>query len=200
MAKEFKFYSTKLRFLFINRNAIAIYGYRLQCKKFARRAKFKCMVDIDKFELNKKDLKINLKINCDAQVFLSQIYKKIKNYKSSDDWIKYCKEIRKKYPIVIKKMKSEKRFINSYYFVDKLCKNLSSNTTIVTDMGFSFTSAHQAFQNKSNQNFFTNSGHAPMGWGLPAAIGAYFSKKKSNNLCEWWTSDEHTGIIYNHAP
>ena len=48
-------------------------GYN--AKKFARRAKFKCIVDIDKFELNKKDLN-KFKKNCDAQVFLSQIYKK----------------------------------------------------------------------------------------------------------------------------
>ena len=39
-------------------------------------------------------------------------------------------------------------------------------------MGFSFTTSHQAFKNKKDQTFFTNSGHAPMGWGLPASIGA----------------------------
>jgi acetolactate synthase-1/2/3 large subunit len=156
-------------------------GYN--AKKFARRAKFKCMVDIDEFELKKKDLKINLKINCDAQIFLSKIYKKIQKYNSPDNWIKYCNQIRKKYPILLEKMKNQKRFINSYYFVDKLSQNLSPNTTIVTDMGFSFTSAHQAFKNKDNQSFFTNSGHAPMGWGLPAAIGAYFSKKNNQIIC-----------------
>ena len=48
-------------------------------------------------------------------------------------------------------------------------------------MGFSFTTTHQALEVTGNQNFFTNSGHAPMGWGLPAAIGAFFSKKKSNS-------------------
>ena len=47
-------------------------------------------------------------------------------------------------------------------------------------MGFSFTTSHQALDVKENQNFFTNSGHAPMGWGLPAAIGAFYSKKNLN--------------------
>ena len=51
-------------------------------------------------------------------------------------------------------------------------------------MGFSFTTSHQAFKIKDNQNFYTNSGHAPMGWGLPAAIGTFFAKKsKSNIIC-----------------
>ena len=52
-------------------------------------------------------------------------------------------------------------------------------------MGFSFTTTHQALEIKNNQKFFTNSGHAPMGWGLPAAIGSYYSNKKlkSNLIC-----------------
>ena len=48
---------------------------------------------------------------------------------------------------------------------------------IVTDMGFSFTSTHQAFKVKEGQTFYTNSGHAPMGWGLPASVGAFYGKK-----------------------
>ena len=38
---------------------------------------------------------------------------------------------------------------------------------------------------KETQTFYTNSGHAPMGWGLPAAIGSYYANKKnkSNVIC-----------------
>ena len=52
-------------------------------------------------------------------------------------------------------------------------------------MGFSFTTTHQALEIRGNQKLYTNSGHAPMGWGLPAAIGAYYSNKnkKSNIIC-----------------
>ena len=52
-------------------------------------------------------------------------------------------------------------------------------------MGFSFTTTHQALEIKDNQNFYTNSGHAPMGWGLPASIGAFYAKKdsKSQIIC-----------------
>ena len=45
-------------------------------------------------------------------------------------------------------------------------------------MGLSFVGTHQAFKTKKNQKIYTNSGHAPMGWGLPAAIGASFAKNK----------------------
>ena len=55
---------------------------------------------------------------------------------------------------------------------------LKNNEIIVTDMGLSFVGTHQAFKIKKDQKLFTNSGHAPMGWGLPAAIGSYYASKK----------------------
>jgi acetolactate synthase-1/2/3 large subunit len=56
-------------------------------------------------------------------------------------------------------------------------------------MGFSFTSTHQAFKVKNDQNFHTNSGHAPMGWGLPAAVGAFFGKNNPNKKIICLTGD-----------
>ena len=158
-------------------------GYN--AKKFASKAKFKAMVDIDKNELNKKDLKIDLKIQSDAKVFLSKLFKKLNKYNSEENWYKYCLKVRKKYPILIKKMIKEKKYVNSYFFVKTLSKLTKKNDKIITDMGFSFTTTHQALDIKETQTFYTNSGHAPMGWGLPAAIGSYYANKKnkSNVIC-----------------
>ena len=50
-------------------------------------------------------------------------------------------------------------------------------------MGLSFCWNTSNFYAKQNQNVFTNSGHAPMGWGLPAAIGAYFASNKGSVIC-----------------
>ena len=50
-------------------------------------------------------------------------------------------------------------------------------------MGLSFVGTHQTIIVKKNQRVFTNSGHAPMGWGLPAAIGVYFANKNNNIIC-----------------
>jgi len=150
-------------------------------KDFARNAKFKAMVDIDNYELKKKNLKLNLRIESDAKYFLEELFKKLKNYKLNQKWIDYCNYVRKKNPILIDKMINEKKYVNSYYFVKNLSKRTKPKDTIITDMGFSFTTSHQAIDIKNNQKFFTNSGHAPMGWGLPAAIGAYYANKKSNS-------------------
>ena len=150
-------------------------GY--DAKDFARCAKTKIMVDIDNNELKKKDMKLDLKIACDARYFIEKLYKYMKDFKKNSDWINYCQKIRTKYPIVISSMKKQKKYVNSYYFVDTLSEVLNKKDTIVTDMGFSFTSTHQAFKVKDGQTFYTNSGHAPMGWGLPASVGAFYGKK-----------------------
>ena len=158
-------------------------GYN--AKKFAAKAKFKVMVDIDPKELNKTDLKIDLKIKSDAKFFLKKLFDKLKRYHSSNEWLNYCQNIRKKYPILVKKMIDEKMYVNSYFFVKALSRYTKKHDSIITDMGFSFTTTHQALDVKDDQTFFTNSGHAPMGWGLPAAIGAYYAKRKSkaNLIC-----------------
>ena len=153
-------------------------------KDFARCAKIKIMVDIDKKELNKKNMKIDLKIACDARYFLEKLYKYMKNFKKNSNWINYCQKLKAKYPIVINSMKKQNKYVNSYYFVDKLSEVLNTRDTVITDMGFSFTSTHQAFRVKNGQIFHTNSGHAPMGWGLPAAVGAFHAKNNINKKKE----------------
>lgn len=150
-------------------------GYN--AKRFAKNANYKVMVDIDKNELKKNDIYINLKVKEDAKIFLTKLYKNLKNLKKNNYWNNYCKNVRKKYPILIKSMKNEKKYVNSYFFVNTLSKILKQKDKIITDMGFSFTTSHQAMEIKKDQIFYTNSGHAPMGWGLPAAIGAYFADK-----------------------
>ena len=60
---------------------------------------------------------------------------------------------------------------------------MKKDDVTVTDMGLSFVGTHQAFKIKKGQRLFTNSGHAPMGWGLPAAIGAYYATKKNRIIC-----------------
>ena len=71
----------------------------------------------------------------------------------------------------------------TYFFVKTLSKLTKKNDKIITDMGFSFTTTHQALDIKESQTFYTNSGHAPMGWGLPAAVGACFAKNKKQVIC-----------------
>ena len=150
---------------------------------FARKAK-KIMVDIDKNETKKCRVNLDMRINCDANYFLKKLYDYMpKKIGLSAGWNKYCSSIRKKYPIVLKKFVYQKKYLNSYYFIENLSNYLNKKDVIVTDMGLSFVGTHQAFKVKKGQKLYTNSGHAPMGWGLPAAIGACYANKKKRVVC-----------------
>ncbi len=156
-------------------------GYN--AKDFARNAK-KIMIDIDIKEIQNTNIKLNKKICCDAKYFLKTLLKFLpKKYKPSKNWLIYCENVRKKYPIVLKEFKLQKKYINSYDFIETLSSVLKENDIIVTDMGLSFVGTHQAFKVKKGQKLYTNSGHAPMGWGLPAAIGASFASKNKKIVC-----------------
>ena len=156
-------------------------------KDFARKAKI-VMIDIDSKELKNTRVLANYKLKTDAGYFLDKLVKELpKKIHLDKNWLDYCKKVRKKYPIVLDQYKKQKKSINSYYFIDILSDILKPKDVVVTDMGLSFVGTHQAFKVKKGQRVFTNSGHAPMGWGLPAAIGAYYasieSKGKKNIIC-----------------
>lgn len=160
-----------------------ITGYN--SKDFARKAKTRIVVDIDENEINKKTLNFNYRIKSDADYFINKLSYYLKKYKFENKnlWIEYCNYIRKQYPILSHNQINVKKYVNSYFFIDKLSLILPNNNTVVTDMGLSFVGTHQAFKVKKGQKLFTNSGHAPMGWGLPAAVGACFSNFKKNTVC-----------------
>ena len=160
-------------------------GYN--AKDFARKAKI-VMVDIDSKELRNTRVLADYKLKVDANYFFDRLNKELsQNINLEKKWLDYCKKVRKKYPIVLDQYKKQKKTINSYYFVETLSDLLKSKDIVVTDMGLSFVGTHQAFKVKRGQRVFTNSGHAPMGWGLPAAIGAYNASiettGKKNIIC-----------------
>ena len=155
-------------------------------KDFGRNAKI-VIVDIDKNELKNNQVNSHLKINLDANLFLNRLNKSIskKSYNklSTSNWINYCKSIRLKYPILTSNQINQNKYVNSYFFVSCFPNVFKSKYQIITDMGLSFVGTHQALKVSKGQILYTNSGHAPMGWGLPAAIGAYFANKKIKTIC-----------------
>jgi|TARA_Y100000294_G_scaffold56423_1_gene53438 acetolactate synthase-1/2/3 large subunit len=177
-------------FIIQNSDLMFIIGARLSIpqisynfKDFGRNA-FKIMVDIDKAELGKKTLDIDIKINADAGFFLKKIDNIFEGVKVDySNWLDFCNNLEKKYPLVLKEWKKAKDPLNSYNFIDFLSEKLKGDDVIVTDMGLAFTGTHQSFRVKKGQRFYTNSGFASMGWGLPAAIGACFGNSNKRVIC-----------------
>ena len=94
-----------------------VYGYWIWFSDFARKAK-KIMIDIDNNELkNFSRMKPDQTLNCDANYFLKKFLLYLpKKIGLSNQWIEYCKNIRKKYPIVLDEFKTQKilKFIFFY--------------------------------------------------------------------------------------
>ena len=152
-------------------------------KNFARKAK-KIMVDIDKNELNKKrGLKIDYKIHENVKIFLEKISSVINSKISKNDWLIKCKEWKKKYPTVDKKYYDDKKNVNPYVFIEVLSKKLSKTDTIIADDGGHLTWTLQAFKVKYGQKLFSAFGNSPMGYSLPASIGASIAKNNSRIFC-----------------
>ena len=150
---------------------------------YARNA-YKVMVDIDQNELNNHSDFIDQLINADALDFLNNLDRKIpKSFKAPKNWLEMCKAMNLKYPLTQTVYVNQNEWVYSYYFIDKLSEISKNSTNIITDMGLSFVGTHMGFKVKDGQNIFTNSGNAPMGWGLPAAIGAYYSNQNKNTIC-----------------
>ena len=93
-------------------------------------------------------------------------------------WLSRCQDWKRKYPVYNPEYANEKEGINSYHFIEKLSDIAPADAIIITDMGTAFTCVHQAFKIKKGQRLITSSGHAPMGWGLPGAVGACFASGK----------------------
>lgn len=165
------------------RLALTQTGYN--SKDYARNAKI-VHVDIDAAELGKDMLRDPITIRADAKQFIEEFDRQLSNIIKPEGqwahWVQRCAVLKARYPVVLPEYSVQKGTINSYYFVERLSELLTPNEIIVTDMGFAFQNMHQAFKNKAGQRFFTNSGLAPMGWGLPAAIGAFVGSKR-HTIC-----------------
>ena len=153
---------------------------------YAQNAK-KIYVEIDKHELKKPTTSSDVAINCDVKDYINYLLKskQLKTNKFSVlKWRKKLLHLKKKYPFSKEYVNKSKNHVNSFKFVNDLCKFLKDDDVVVTDMGTSFTCTMQAFQAKNNQRLWTSSGLAAMGYGLPAAIGACTARRnKKRTIC-----------------
>lgn len=153
-------------------------------KAFAREAK-KIVIDIDAAELNKPTIKPYLSIQSDARYFFEQFKILMGEEKLPDwsDWLKWCIERKKRYPVVLPEYKLPKNHINPYYFIQMLTECLDKDAVVVAGNGTACVALFQAGIVKKGQRMFWNSGCASMGYDLPAAIGACFAKSKKQVIC-----------------
>lgn len=131
-------------------------------------------VDIDKYELNKANPGIDLKILADAGEFLNEF---ILSHKKNSEisftlWLDYISDIKTVLPIVDPANQLFDGYANPFKVVHELGTLLNSNDQITCcSSGGSYTSMMQAFPQKTGQMLTNNKALASMGYGLAGAIG-----------------------------
>jgi acetolactate synthase-1/2/3 large subunit len=151
-------------------------------KSFARNA-LKVMIDIDKAELEKPNLRIDYKINIGLNSFFSLFkhYEKdlIVNNHNHINFLNWCKKNVNELEVIQSRHTEKKEgVINPYHFVDVLFKNISENSNIITGDGTAAVVTFKAAKLSKNQRLYTNKGCASMGYDLPALIGSLYSDFK----------------------
>mgnify|MGYP004417313890 CR=1 FL=1 len=152
-------------------------------KDYARNARI-IQVNIDQPELDKGTLRDPINICMDARQFIVELgdYWEYLAGCRWPEWLAQCQKWKEKYPVCLPEYKEQKDYVNSYYLIDVLSELARADDIIVTDMGFAFQNTHQSWRTKKGQRLITNCGLAPMGWGLPAAVGAAVGSQK-RTLC-----------------
>jgi acetolactate synthase I/II/III large subunit len=153
-------------------------------KKFANKAKI-ISVDIDMAEMTHALVKVDYKIKADLSDFIPQFNNFLKKYPKltlNKSWNERVKELKDKFYIVdetINLGKNVNKYISPYKFITELYNTADASAIFIPDAGMNDNWTYQANRLKKGQRLFTGFGAGPMGYSLPAGIGAFYATKSN---------------------
>lgn len=158
------------------------------------RAAYTIVEDVDREELKKPTLRVDLPVWADALDLLTAMEEyldglgmdgRTKRFYPESDWNEICRGWKRDYPVVQKKHYEAgmppKPYANVYAFVKELSSRLKENQITVVGNGSACVVGSHGYVIKPGQRFIINSAVASMGYDLPAAIGAWAAEKGSHN-------------------
>lgn len=138
---------------------------------FAPHAK-KVVVDVDRNELDRHEMSIDLRIEADAADFFKAWLHSAPQAQDHAGWQQQCQDWKHRYPPLDGRTFSED-YISHYQFVDALSDAVPEHRLVISgSSGLAVEVFYTAFRNKVGQRLFLTSGLGSMGYGLPAVIGA----------------------------
>jgi acetolactate synthase-1/2/3 large subunit len=166
-------------FVVQNATHITAIGTRLDSKatgtpieSFARKAHIQ-MFDIDQREIDKFGERI-IGFPYDAK----HAFESIKSMAPAPrEWLEQINKWKSLYPVVKPEYYKEDG-VNPYVFIKTLSEQVPEDTIVCTDTGCAVAWVSQAWNWKKGQRFLHAFNQTPMGYGLPAAIGAYYATGK----------------------
>lgn len=151
---------------------------------FAREA-VRIMVDIDRAELSKINVRPDISIQCDAKVFLRTMlcYADRIVRKERTEWLDYARRMKAAYPIIRPEYRLQKECVNTYCLIDTISDLMTPDDVYVSgSSGSCIDISMQTFKVKKGQRVFCTKGLASMGYGLPAAIGACLASGRKRTV------------------
>lgn len=173
-----------------NSDLLLAIGARLDTRQtgnpqtYARDAK-KIIVDIDYPELYKrKALQPDVDVNFDAKQFLRAVLEASDNINipNVDGWWQKITRWKERYPLLREEYFLQSRYVNPYVFMKLLSDFLPEDAIIIPDEGGNLAWTIQGIRIKSKQRLFSAFGNSPMGYALPASIGASIATGKKRPI------------------
>lgn len=157
-------------------------GYNWQT--WARSAEV-IMVDIDKAEMKKHTIHVDMPIWADAKDFLTKLGDAASDTVSNQaEWLRVCESWKQNYPVVqCCQERDECESVNVYAFIKHLSSQLPENSLTAVSNGACCVVGNQAYVIQKGSRMANNSGTASMGYGLPAAIGTCISGARRTTIC-----------------
>ncbi len=155
-------------------------------KSWARAAKV-IMVDIDRAEMKKHTLHVDMPIWADARDFCCGVADALPEGAklfNNTTWLNACRSWKEKYPVVQPRQWAEGTdHVNVYAFIRGISQLLPEGSLTAVSNGACCVAGHQAWVIKKGTRFIINNAIASMGYGLPAAIGLCIAGGRRDTVC-----------------
>ena len=142
--------------------------------EFAKNARI-IRVDIDSYNLKRdihEDGVNEVKLQAETGAVIRCLSEKGSSVKKEfGDWLEVCREIKENLQAVDDQ--TPERYTNR--MIADLSDMLQDTSAIAVDVGQHMVWSYQSFKNREGQKLLFSGGHGAMGYGLPAAIGAYYA-------------------------
>lgn len=144
--------------------------------RFASKAKV-ISVNIDSGELKDGQKQLDLAVHADLKYFLAQL--KGLQYETSEEWNFEATKAKMKW----KKLKDGGVLVNPYEFIDYLSDCMSDESIVIPDVGQNVVTTVQGIRLKEHQRIFSSWANSPMGYSLPASMGAKLGNSDKEVIC-----------------
>ena len=153
-------------------------------KTWARAAEV-IMVDVDRNELKKPTLHVEMPVWADAKDFLEKLDRAAEEKVfRGEDWLGVCRGWKENYPAVLPRQWEENgETANVYAFIRYLSSRLPENSLTAVSNGACCVVGNQAYVIQKGSRMTNQSAVASMGYGLPAAIGTCIGGGRRQTIC-----------------